>query len=217
MMSDEDDFDEEDPSANGEENEGAELEGAALEQLLSEIPALINLKRFAFVVDKVDWFHAIGENLTEDVRRLSRDYLDGLGFPDADLAVVSSFEEASDAAETLDWDSAAWEVEEQLRAGLVVDAMQNLEEEGLQIALAHITSKTAEGLQDAMDNLAAIWDVEDETLITAATGAIVQTVYNAALLLAAGGEETHPFALKYRLYELGRWPIGVHGRSFNLF
>lgn len=217
MMSDEDDFDEEDPSANGEENEGAELEGAALEQLLSEIPALINLKRFAFVVDKVDWFHAIGENLTEDVCRLSRDYLDGLGFPDADLAVVSSFEEASDAAETLDWDSAAWEVEEQLRAGLVVDAMQNLEEEGLQIALAHITSKTAEGLQDAMDNLAAIWDVEDETLITAATGAIVQTVYNAALLLAAGGEETHPFALKYRLYELGRWPIGVHGRSFNLF
>lgn len=212
-MSDEDDFDEEDL----EENKGAELEGAALEQLLSEIPALINLKRFAFVVDKVDWFHAIGENLTEDVRRLSRDYLDGLGFPDADLAVVSSFEEASDAAETLDWDSAAWEVEEQLRAGLVVDAMQNLEEEGLQIALAHITSKTAEGLQDAMDNLAAIWDVEDETLITAATGAIVQTVYNAALLLAAGGEETHPFALKYRLYELGRWPIGVHGRSFNLF
>lgn len=216
-MSDEDDFDEDGPIENEDENEGAALEGAALEQLLSEIPALINLKRFAFVVDKVDWFHAIGENLTEEVRRLSRDYLDGLGFPDADLAVVTSFEEASDAAETLDWDSAAWEVEEQLRAGLVVDAMQNIEEEGLQIALAHITSKTAEGLQDAMDNLAAIWDVEDETLVTAATGAIVQTVYNAALLLAAGGEENHPFALKYRLYELGRWPIGVHGRSFNLF
>lgn len=214
-MSDEDEYND-DP--DGDEAEGpAELEGAELEKLLSEIPALINLKRFAFVVDKVDWFHAIGENLTDEVRTLSRDYLDGLGFPDADLAVITSFEEASDAAETLDWDSAAWEIEEQLRAGLVVDALQHLEEEGLKVALAHITSKTSEGLQDAMDNLAAIWDVEDEMLVTAATGAVVQTVYNAALLLAAGGEETHPFALKYRLYELGRWPIGVHGRSFNLF
>jgi len=73
------------------------------------------------------------------------------------------------------------------------------------------------GLDQAMENLAAIWDLEDETLLKAATGAAVQSVYNAALLLAAGGEETHPFALKFRLFELGRWPIGVHGRSFNLF
>ncbi len=196
---------------------GLGLEGAALEQLLSEIPALINLKRFAMVVDRVSWFSTIGERMTPEIAGIARDYLDGLGFPDADLAAVTSFEEASDAAETLDWDSAAWEVEEQLRAGLVVDALALIDEEGLQVALAHITSTTSEGLQDAMENLAALWDVEDETLITAATGAVVQTVYNAALLLAAGGEETHPFALKYRLFELGRWPIGVHGRSLNLF
>lgn len=193
------------------------LEGAALEQLLSEIPALINLKRFAMVIDRVSWFSTIGERMTPEIAGIARDYLDGLGFPDADLAAITSFEEASDAAETLDWDSAAWEIEEQLRAGLVVDALALIDEEGLQVALAHITSTTSEGLQDAMANLAALWDVEDQTLITAATGAVVQTVYNAALLLAAGGEETHPFALKYRLFELGRWPIGVHGRSLNLF
>lgn len=208
----EDDFNDDDL-----EDAGLGLEGAALEQLLSEIPALINLKRFAMVVDRVSWFATIGERMTPEIAGIARDYLDGLGFPDADLAAITSFEEASDAAETLDWDSAAWEVEEQLRAGLVVDALALIDEEGLQVALAHITSTTSEGLQDAMENLAALWDVEDETLITAATGAVVQTVYNAALLLAAGGEETHPFALKYRLFELGRWPIGVHGRSLNLF
>ena len=212
MSDDSDDGFEEDAAEAGEG-----LEGAALEQLLSEIPALINLKRFAMVVDRVSWFATIGERMTPEITGIARDYLDGLGFPDADLAAITSFEEASDAAETLDWDSAAWEVEEQLRAGLVVDALALIDEEGLQVALAHITSTTSEGLQDAMENLAALWDVEDETLITAATGAVVQTVYNAALLLAAGGEETHPFALKYRLFELGRWPIGVHGRSLNLF
>ncbi len=193
------------------------IEGAALQQLLAEIPALINLKRFAMVVDRVDWFSSLGERVTPEVTGLARDYLDGLGFPDADLALITSFEEAGDAAESLDWDSQAWEVEEQLRAGLVVDALAHIDEEGLGVALAHITSTTSDGLQEAMENLAALWDVEDETLITAATGAVVQSVYNAALLLAAGGEEAHPFALKFRLFELGRWPIGVHGRSFNLF
>lgn len=198
------------------EGDGA-LEGAALERLLAEIPALINLKRFAMVVDRIDWFSALGERLTPEVSALARGYLDGLGFPDAEPALITSFEEAGDAAESLDWDSQAWEVEEQLRAGLVVDALVHIDEEGLGVALTHITSTTSDGLQEAMDNMAAIWDVEDETLITAATGAVVQSVYNAALLLAAGGEETHPFALKFRLFELGRWPIGVHGRSFNLF
>lgn len=209
----------EDELANPDDMEvpGEALEGAALQQLLAEIPALINLKRFAGVVDRIDWFRALGERPTPEVTRLARDYLDGLGFPDAELALILSFEEAGDAAESLDWDSPAWEVEEQLRAGLVVDALALIDEEGLGVALAHITSTTSDGLQEAMENLAALWDVEDETLITAATGAVVQSVYNAALLLAAGGEESHPFALKFRLFELGRWPIGVHGRSFNLF
>lgn len=202
---------------NGDEALDEDIDGADLEQLLGEIPTLINLKRFAFVIDRVSWFSNIGERLTPEVEEVARDFLDGLGFPDADIALIPSFEEASDAAESLDWDSAAWEAEEQLRAGLVADALVNLDEQGLQVALTHITSKTSEGLEEAMENLAAIWDVEDEVLMNAASGAVIQTVYNAALLLAAGGEEDHPFALKYRLFELGRWPIGVHGRSFNLF
>lgn len=193
------------------------MEGAELEQLLSEIPALINIRRFASIVDRVAWFSTIGEEMDQDIRDLSRAYLDGLGFPDADLAAIVSWEEAGDAAASLDFDSEAWEAEEQLRAALVVDALELIDEQGLQVVLAHVTSTISDGLEEAMDNLAAIWDLEDETLLAAATGSVVQTVYNAALLLAAGGDEDHPFALKYRLFELGRWPVGVHGRSFNLF
>lgn len=200
-----------------DETDGDALDGAALEQLLAEIPALVHLRRFAAVADRVDWFSSLGEAVDGEMRTLARDYLDGLGFPHAELALVESWEEAADAAESLDFDSEAWEAEEQLRAGLVVDALQNIDEEGLKVVLAHVTATLSDGLEEAMDNLAAIWDLEDRTLLQAATGAAVQAVYNAALVLAAGGDETHPFALKYRLFELGRWPIGVHGRSFNLF
>ena len=61
--------------------------------------------------------------------------------------------------------------------------------------------------------------MEDEELIRAAVGAASQAIYQAGLLLAAENEEdqNHPFALKYRLFESGRWPIGVVGNSFHIF
>jgi hypothetical protein len=35
----------------------------------------------------------------------------------------------------------------------------------------------------------------------------------------AAGEEAleHPLLLRYRLFELGRWPLALSGRSLNLF
>jgi hypothetical protein len=50
----------------------------------------------------------------------------------------------------------------------------------------------------------------------------VQSAHQAALVLVAAADpdfeaEHHPFAAKFRLFEFGRWPVGVIGRSFNLF
>jgi hypothetical protein len=59
--------------------------------------------------------------------------------------------------------------------------------------------------------------VADEALIRAAAGAATQGAYHAALVLAAGGDEHHPFAIKFRLFEAGRWPLGIVGATFNLF
>ena len=47
----------------------------------------------------------------------------------------------------------------------------------------------------------------------------IRDSYQAGLLLAAEDEndEHHIFALKYKLFELGRWPIGVLGNTFHIF
>jgi hypothetical protein len=54
-------------------------------------------------------------------------------------------------------------------------------------------------------------------LVRIAAEAAVQTCVQAALVLAAGTEESHPFAYKYRLFELGRWPFGMIGQTLHLF
>jgi hypothetical protein len=64
---------------------------------------------------------------------------------------------------------------------------------------------------------AARGGVADMALIRAAAGAATQACYQAALVLAAGAEAEHPFAIKFRLYEAGRWPLGIVGMTFNVF
>jgi hypothetical protein len=36
-------------------------------------------------------------------------------------------------------------------------------------------------------------------------------------VLAAGAPASHPFALKYNLFEAGHWPLAVVGNRFDLF
>lgn len=198
-------------------DDNPQIDDVEFEHLLQELPSLFAIKRFTPLVTRVSWFAAIGDRPDAHVHDLSRDYLDALGFPEAQLAPVTSWEEASDAAQTLDWASQAWEIEEQLRVGLISEALAHMEEEALQVGLTHIASEASESIRESMEDVSAIWDLEDDALTNAATGAAVQACHNAALVIAAGGEETHPFALKYRLFEAGRWPISLIGSTFNLF
>ena len=40
--------------------------------------------------------------------------------------------------------------------------------------------------------------------------------YAAALALAAHAGDQHPFAVKFRLYEAGRWPLGILGGVLHI-
>ena len=37
------------------------------------------------------------------------------------------------------------------------------------------------------------------------------------MIQAAGAGDDHPFAVKFRLYEAGRWPLGIVGSTFSVF
>jgi hypothetical protein len=194
-----------------------EVDDQLFESLLEEIPRLIAIKRFSLTLDHVSWFAHIGEAASPEILTDSRRYLDGLGFPEAVFAPLGSWEEAADAAASLDWDSEAWAREEQLRADLIARALEQMDESALKVSLTHAASAAADGIREALENICAIWDLEDERLETAATGAALQSVHHAALVLAAGEDESHPLALKYHFFEAGHWPIGVAGTSFNFF
>ena len=186
---------------------------------LADFPGLMAVSQFVRMLGSVPWFAALGAELDGRELLLSEDYLLALGFPEARIAPVANWEEAADAAANPDWNSEWWEAEEQIRVALVTEACMRADEDTVMIALTHLQNQAIEAISESAQLAAEAAGIEDEELIRAAAGAGAQAIYQAGLLLAAENEddEQHAFALKYRLFESGRWPIGVIGNSFHIF
>lgn len=198
------------------------IDSAAFASLEQETPILVRLRRFAMGLERVSWFAHLGEPPTPKVRDLAQEYLDRLGFPEADLAILADYEDAASVAETHDWSSPAWEAEELLRANLTEQALTVMSEEALDIGLKLVAQEAGNSAKAAAEEQAALWDMADGGALNLAVGAAVQAAHGAALALiatAAGDEEAedHAFAWKMRLFEQGRWPVTVIGSSFSVF
>lgn len=175
------------------------------------------IRRLAALIGGTAWFSKLGEPIGDDLHRLARSYLDALGCSDAAVALVENWETAELAATNPEIDNVWWEAEEQLHLAVTAEALERLEEEQLMAALAIISEGAAAVVLEAAEEAAAMADVDDLSLIRAAAGAASKTCHQAATVMLAGGADDHPFVYKFRLFEAGRWPIGVTGATFNLF
>lgn len=193
-----------------------------LQSLERELPALARIRRFAASLERIPWFANLGEPLTAGARAAARTYAEGLGFPDCEIAHLVDWDDAAASAENIGWNSPAWEAEELLRADLTARALELLSDEALSIAMTLIADRVAGPAREAMEQASFIWDVEDPAQQQLAVGAAVQAAHQAALVLIAAADpsfdpDDHPFTAKFRLFEFGRWPVGIVGSSFNLF
>lgn len=184
---------------------------------LPEYQRLTAMAKFALGLNKISWLSRVGQPLSQEDLELAEAYLNALGFPGSHVSAVETWEEAAGFAENPDWNTEWWEAEEQLRAGLVTQAAEDIDEVDLANALNHIAGQAAGVATELVSSAAIDAGYDDDEFVTAAAGAMVAACYAAGLVLAAGAEEDHPFALKFRLLETGRFPLGVIGTTFSLF
>lgn len=174
--------------------------------------------RFIASAQQPFWFSKVGQKFGPTLRRDARAYLEGLGFPQAGLARLRDWREAAAAAENPDYDDPAFEAEEQLRAALTSQAVDALGEDGVNVVLTHVAAELSQPVGEAAANAVRVWGLDDDALAAAAAGAGLRAAHHAALLMLSGeADEAHPFALAFRLFERGRWPVSLVGTSFNLF
>jgi hypothetical protein len=195
-----------------------DVTGEELDDILEEFPQLSLIRPFVETARKCAWFTGLGTPIGDGVRSKARAYADGLGFPEVELAPLANWEDATDAAVSLDLDTPSWEAEEQLRAGLTMECIDTLGEEAIEVAATYVSSQVTPPITLGARTTADLWSVRDQNLINAAVGAGVQTCHLALLSLLAGqATPDHPFTAKFELFEAGRWPIAITGNSLNLF
>ena len=184
---------------------------------LDDYPTLLATAQFLKTIPTISWFENIGAPLDANLELDAHAYLDALGFPDAAIAAVGGWEDAAYAIGNPDWNSDWWETEEQVRAGLTTAALETVGEEDLEAAIAHLNEIMTDIIPEVIRVSAVYGGVSDDDVIMAAVGAATQACHVAALVVLAAEEEDHSMALKFRLFEAGRWPLGVTGNSFHLF
>ncbi len=178
--------------------------------------ALPALARFAAGLRHLSWFAAVGQVFTDDERREAADYLRALGIT-ADVVPVTDWREAERATRDSQWSRAWWDAEERLRADLLAAAKRALGEHAVLTALSRVTLEASDVVLGAASIAASRSQVADPALARVAAGAATQAAYQAGLALAAGTGDMHPFAIKFRLFAAGRWPLGLVGTAFRLF
>lgn len=181
-----------------------------------DIPApFVHLAAFC---RRLPWFSATGQGLSDEERALAQALLDGMGFPDAAIVPVPDWQEAAEIAANPDWNTDWWEAEEQRRIALADEAARLIGDEEILLAGLNLVSSVAgEAAYGRIEGLLDAEGTNDPALLRAAAGAAAQAAYHAALMMICETEENHPLFHKFRLFELGRWPLGVVGSSLSLF
>lgn len=175
------------------------------------------IMRLVLGIPHASWFSAGGDPLTGAERDEADTYLAALGRGDVVVAAVSGWNDAKQVASDPAWDRAWWEEEDRQRAALWRDALGEIPEEALHRALSQVVDAATSTLQGAAAVAATRAGIANAGLIKSAAGAASQACHQAALALAANAGPDHAFAVKLRIFEAGRWPLGiVDGRYFLL-
>lgn len=188
-----------------------------ISDLFEDYPSLRSVAPFLLVAENVHWFRTLGEKPYAETKTAARDYADLLGFPEADPVFLPEWEDAAAAAENTEYNSPAWEAEEQQRAVLTSDVLNLIDEDVLEMVMTHIAGTLTPIIDAAAQEAAEYLRIEDEEFVRAASGAAIQACYQAALVGLVSPEDEHPFVNRFEIFEAGHWPIAIIGNSFLVF
>ncbi len=190
----------------------------ALDMIAGDERILAAWPRFGRYLGRVPWFSTVGDPLTPSVQTLAQDYLAALGLPETGVALVESPHDVIDVLTDLEAAGPLRTQEEQLRQDTLARATAGMADperlfEAVEImkGLAAVTA----GRAIEEDGVFAPGTASD--LLDAAVGAAVAATVDAALVLAGDGDPAHPFVLRFRLFERGRWPLALIGATFHLY
>jgi hypothetical protein len=190
---------------------------AATEPEAAGRAALAPLASFAATLRAQRWFDALGRPASSAETALVRAYLAGLGLADLALDWIADWRAAERVTRAPAAAAPWWQAEEDARQALLAAIRSGTADADYLAAMNRVVLAATGAVLGPAEAAAKRAGVADPALVRVAAGAATQACHQAALALAAGAAEDHPFTVKFRLYAAGRWPLGAVGAKFFLF
>jgi hypothetical protein len=173
--------------------------------------------RFSGRLRTLSWFAAVGQALSASELREAQDYAAALGLGELLIKEAADWRAAERATRDPNWDSRWWQAEDKERLALLAELKTRADPRELMGALTRATEETSSVVFGAASVAASRDGIADQALARVAAGAATQAAYQAALALAAQRDDTHVFAIKFRLFAAGRWPLGIVSGALYVF
>ena len=186
---------------------------------LRVVPAddLAAVAAFAESLRHVSWFAAVGQELTDGERDEAADYVRAIGFQRRDCPRRANGAPPRPRHATRNG-AARGGTPKSAPAPTCSRAPATTHgAHALMTALSRVTLEASDVVLGAASIADARSAIADPALARVAAGAATQAAYQAGLALAAEAGDMHPFAIKFRLFAAGRWPLGLVGDTFQIF
>jgi hypothetical protein len=163
------------------------------------------------------WFSAVGEPLTASELEEARAYVRALGFTNVNVQAVDSWQDAKRIANSKDWLREWWQTEHNEERRLLASASARHGSDAVMQRLTHIMEGSAELFFGPAAISSTRAGVADSSLERSAAGAASQSLHQFALASLMNESGEHFFAIKFRLFLAGRWPLSINDNTFYIF
>ena len=130
---------------------------------------------------------------------------------------TATWQDAKRITGSTNWRREWWQTEHTEERRLLALASQRYGNDAVMQRLTHIM----EGSTDLFLGPAAVASaragVADSALARSAAGAASQSLHQFGLAMMVGESEEHCFAIKFRLFLAGRWPLSINDNTFLFF
>jgi len=166
---------------------------------------------------KATWFKSVGAPISDVERKECVRYLHGLGVQSCAIETVGTWQEAVALATRACWHAPWWERERSEERRLFELASVYHSPDALLLRLSNLMRGSASLFLSPASIACARAGVRDATIASAAARAAAQSLHQYGLASITGQGEGHLFAVKFRLFLAGRWPLCVTAEKFFVF
>jgi len=163
------------------------------------------------------WFSAVGEPLTTSELAEAQSYAAALDIANIDVEGAGTWHDAKRIANSKDWRRDWWQAEHREERHLLTTASAKFGAAAVMQRLTFIMEGSAELFLGPASIAIARADIADSALARSAAGAASQSLHQFALASLTGASSDHFFAIKFRLFLAGRWPLSINENIFSVF